>query len=61
MAKSVCVSLWDRNGDGEVSFEEAVSVTGISRGSFEGYDIYGSLLVTNCDSAIWKYLTITNQ
>jgi len=39
VAKSVCVSLWDRNGDGEVSFEEAVSVTGISRGSFEGYDI----------------------
>lgn len=39
VVKSVCVSLWDKNGDGEVSFEEAVSVTEISKEDFDGYDI----------------------
>jgi hypothetical protein len=26
-------------------------------GKFREYDIYARTLVTNCDSAIWKYLT----
>lgn len=37
--KSACVALWDRNGDGEISFEEAVAVTEITKDCFEGYDV----------------------
>lgn len=38
-AKKACVSRWDRNGDGELSFEEVVGVTDMDKECFAGYDI----------------------
>ena len=34
--KSICVQKWDKNGDGELSYEEAAAVTTIPKEGFRG-------------------------
>ena len=39
VTKEICVELWDRNGDGEISYEEAALATEVQRESFAGKNL----------------------
>ena len=55
--KRICVENWDKDGDGELSMEEAAAVSSIGTNRFQGLDRKNGIL----DLSIFKNLTFINS